>query len=206
MRLVVNGREHEGECEPRLLLVDFLRDSLGLTGTHVGCEHGVCGACTTSFDGQAVHSCLLFAGQAHGAQLRTVEGMAPGPTELHPIQQAFHEAHALQCGFCTPGFLLTVEALLLDKPDPSDTEIREALSGNLCRCTGYRTSSPPWTWRPGTCHPEPAKDLIAPSPERFGVDATRSFVVPPQDDSSSRPGWRVCAERNGLTGPEHWGF
>jgi carbon-monoxide dehydrogenase small subunit len=138
IQINVNGHDYEGVVEPRLLLVDFLRDHLGLTGTHVGCEHGVCGACTILWDGEAVRSCLLFAVQAHGAQLRTVEGLAPGPTELHPIQQAFHEAHSLQCGFCTPGFLMTVEALLRENPNPSELEIRIGLSGNLCRCTGYQ--------------------------------------------------------------------
>jgi carbon-monoxide dehydrogenase small subunit len=138
IRVSVNGQEYEGEVEARLLLVDYLRDHLGLTGTHVGCEHGVCGACTIQWDGEAVRSCLLFAVQANGAHLLTVEGLAPGPTELHPIQQAFHEAHGLQCGFCTPGFLLTVEALLRENPNPSELEIRQGLSGNLCRCTGYQ--------------------------------------------------------------------
>jgi carbon-monoxide dehydrogenase small subunit len=138
IQINVNGHDYEGVVEPRLLLVDFLRDHLGLTGTHVGCEHGVCGACTILWDGEAVRSCLLFAVQAHGAQLRTVEGLAPGPTELHPIQQAFHEAHGLQCGFCTPGFLMTVEALLRENSNPSELEIRIGLSGNLCRCTGYQ--------------------------------------------------------------------
>jgi carbon-monoxide dehydrogenase small subunit len=138
IQVSVNGRDYEGEVEQRLLLVDFLRDHLDLTGTHVGCEHGVCGACTIQWDGEPVRSCLIFAVQAHGAQLRTVEGLAPGPTELHPIQQAFHEAHGLQCGFCTPGFLMTVEALLRENPNPSELEIRIGLSGNLCRCTGYQ--------------------------------------------------------------------
>jgi carbon-monoxide dehydrogenase small subunit len=138
IQVSVNGQEYAGQVEPRLLLVDFLRDHLGLTGTHVGCEHGVCGACTILWDGEPVRSCLLFAVQAHGAHLRTVEGLAPSPTELHPIQQAFHEAHGLQCGFCTPGFLLTAEALLRDNPNPTELEIREGLSGNLCRCTGYQ--------------------------------------------------------------------
>jgi carbon-monoxide dehydrogenase small subunit len=138
IRLNVNGLDHEADVEPRLLLVDFIRNQLGLTGTHIGCEHGVCGACTILWDGAPIRSCLVFAVQAHDAQLRTVEGLAPGPTELHPIQQAFHETHALQCGFCTPGFLLTVEALLSVNPRPTEMEIRESLSGNLCRCTGYQ--------------------------------------------------------------------
>jgi carbon-monoxide dehydrogenase small subunit len=136
--MTINGKEYRGEVEPRLLLVDFIRDGLGLTGTHVGCEHGVCGACTIQWDGETVRSCLIFAIQADGADLLTVEGLAPSDTELHPIQEAFWEAHGLQCGFCTPGMLLTVEALLRENPDPSEREIREAISGNLCRCTGYQ--------------------------------------------------------------------
>jgi aerobic carbon-monoxide dehydrogenase small subunit len=124
--------------EPRKLLVDFIRDDLGLTGTHVGCEHGVCGACTVLLDNEPVRACLMFAVQANGAQLGTVEGLAPNATELHPIQQSFWELHGLQCGFCTPGILLTAEALLKENPDPSDEEIRDWISGNLCRCTGYQ--------------------------------------------------------------------
>src|SRR5205814_10233944 len=116
LRLTINGREYSGEAEPRKLLTDFLRDDLGLTGTHVGCEHGVCGACTVLWNGEPVRSCLVFALQAEGAALRTVEGMAPSETELHPIQQAFTETHGLQCGFCTPGMLLTTEALLRENP------------------------------------------------------------------------------------------
>ena len=132
----VNGQESRHEVEPRLLLSDFLRHDLGLTGTHVGCEHGVCGACTVLLDGAAVRSCLMFAVQADGHEVTTVEGLAHNG-ELHPIQQAFHEAHALQCGFCTPGFLMTLVPWLKENPNPTDHEIREALSGNLCRCTGY---------------------------------------------------------------------
>ncbi len=132
----VNGQESRHEVEPRLLLSDFLRHDLGLAGTHVGCEHGVCGACTVLLDGDAVRSCLIFAVQADGHEVTTVEGLATNG-ELHPIQQAFHDAHALQCGFCTPGFLMTLVPWLKEHPDPSDHEIREALSGNLCRCTGY---------------------------------------------------------------------
>jgi carbon-monoxide dehydrogenase small subunit len=138
VRLRINGREYSGEVEPRKLLSDFLRDDLGLTGTHIGCEQGVCGACTISFNGQLVRSCLLFAVQAHGAEVKTVEGIAPSATELHPLQQKFWELHGLQCGFCTPGILLTAEALLKEIPNPSEAEIRECLSGNLCRCTGYQ--------------------------------------------------------------------
>jgi carbon-monoxide dehydrogenase small subunit len=138
VRLRVNGREHSRAVPPRLLLSDFLRHHLGLTGTHVGCEHGVCGACTVLLDGEAVRSCLLLAVQAAGAEVTTVEGLAKSDGSLHPIQQAFHEMHALQCGFCTPGFLLSVLAFLRDEPAPSDEEIRLGLAGNLCRCTGYQ--------------------------------------------------------------------
>ena len=134
----INGLKYEGEADPRRLLSDFIRDDLGLHGTHVGCEHGVCGACTIQWDGNAVRSCLVFAVQANGARLRTVEGLAPNNDELHPIQQAFTEVHALQCGFCTPGILMTVQALLRDNPRPSEVEVRDGLSGNLCRCTGYQ--------------------------------------------------------------------
>lgn len=137
VRVTVNGKVYEREVEARLLLSDFLRHELGLTGTNVGCEHGVCGACTIQIDGEVARSCLMFAVQVDGCELRTVEGMAPDEHNLHPIQQAFWEAHGLQCGFCTPGFLMTVEAFLKENPDPTEEEIREALSGNLCRCTGY---------------------------------------------------------------------
>jgi len=137
LQLVVNGEERSATVEPRLLLSDFLRQELGLTGTHVGCEHGVCGACTVLLDGEAVRSCLLFAVQAEGRRLITVEGLADGE-RLHPLQEAFRETHALQCGFCTPGFLMTLVPFLAEHPDPDDREIREALSGNLCRCTGYQ--------------------------------------------------------------------
>jgi aerobic-type carbon monoxide dehydrogenase small subunit (CoxS/CutS family) len=136
--ITINGRDYRGEAEPRRLLVDFIRDDLGLTGTHVGCEHGVCGACTVLLDSVPVRSCLMFAVQADGAQLRTVEGLAPSATALHPLQQSFWELHGLQCGFCTPGILLTAEALLRENPDPSEEEIRDSISGNLCRCTGYQ--------------------------------------------------------------------
>jgi len=138
VRLTDNGHEYTGQVEPRKLLTDFLRDDLGLTGTHVGCEQGVCGACTISLNGELVRSCLLFAVQANGAELKTVEGIAPSATELHPLQEKFWQLHGLQCGFCTPGILLTAEALLKEIPNPSETEIREWLSGNLCRCTGYQ--------------------------------------------------------------------
>ena len=132
----VNGIRYERSVEARLLLSDFLRHDLGLTGTRVGCEHGVCGACTDLLDGEPVRSCLMFAVQADGHDLRTVEGLSEDG-KLHPLQQAFHETHALQCGFCTPGFLMTLVPFLEEHPEPTETEIREALSGNLCRCTGY---------------------------------------------------------------------
>jgi carbon-monoxide dehydrogenase small subunit len=134
----INGREVSGEVEPRLLLADFIRDVAGLTGTHLGCEHGVCGACTVQLDGAPVRSCLMFAVQANGHSIATVEGLAPSATELHPLQQAFHEEHALQCGFCTPGILMTMEAFLREEPDPTPERIRAVLAGNLCRCTGYQ--------------------------------------------------------------------
>ncbi|OGO18487.1 MAG: (2Fe-2S)-binding protein [Chloroflexi bacterium RBG_16_48_8] len=137
--LSVNGQEHSCEVEARLLLSDFLRHELGLTGTHVGCEHGVCGACTILFDGQAVRSCLMFAVQARGHEITTVEGLAAHQDRLHPLQQAFWEAHGLQCGFCTPGILMTLIPFLAENPSPTEAEIREAISGNLCRCTGYQS-------------------------------------------------------------------
>jgi aerobic-type carbon monoxide dehydrogenase small subunit (CoxS/CutS family) len=133
----INGAPFEGDVEPRTLLSDFIRHVAGLTGTHVGCEHGVCGACTVQIDGETVRSCLMLATQANGRSLLTVEGLAPDGEALHPLQAAFHERHALQCGFCTPGFLLSAEALLRERPNPSEREVREALAGNLCRCTGY---------------------------------------------------------------------
>jgi carbon-monoxide dehydrogenase small subunit len=136
--LRVNGAEHRAEAEPRLLLSDFLRHDLGLTGTHVGCEHGVCGACTVLLDGAAVRSCLLLAVQADGCEVSTVEGLASSMDDLHPLQEAFRDTHALQCGFCTPGILLTLLPFLAEHPDPSEEEVRRALSGNLCRCTGYQ--------------------------------------------------------------------
>lgn len=137
----VNGTLYERAVEPRLLLSDFLRHELELTGTHVGCEHGVCGACTVLLDGDAVRSCLLFAVQVDGHDLVTVEGLAPDASSdrLHPLQEAFREAHGLQCGFCTPGFLMTLVAFLEENPHPSEREIREVISGHLCRCTGYQS-------------------------------------------------------------------
>ena len=138
--LTVNGQSCTRAVEPRLLLSDFLRHDLQLTGTHVGCEHGVCGACTILMDGEAVRSCLVFAVQAHQKELLTVEGLAGSDPQdaLHPVQQAFHEAHGLQCGFCTPGILMTLIPFLRDHPRPDEQTIREVLSGNLCRCTGYQ--------------------------------------------------------------------
>ena len=136
IKLKVNGRDFEGTAEPRRSLAEFLREDLGLTGTHIGCEQGVCGACTIVLNGAAVRSCLMFAVQAEGADLQTVEGLAQGE-RLHPLQEAFRDAHALQCGFCTPGFLMSLSAFLAETPDPSDEQIRDAMSGNLCRCTGY---------------------------------------------------------------------
>jgi len=134
--LTVNGKSYERLVEARMTLADFLRSELDLTGTHLGCEHGVCGACTVLLNGEAVRSCLLLAVQADGAELLTVEGLAQG-NELHPLQKAFHERHALQCGFCTPGFLMTAFAFLSEIPNPTEAEVREAISGNICRCTGY---------------------------------------------------------------------
>lgn len=136
--VTVNGQVYERRVEPRLLLSDFIRHELRLTGTHVGCEHGVCGACTILLNGSAVRSCLLFAVQADGAEITTVEGLASDPDELHPVQEAFWEAHGLQCGFCTAGILMTLLPFLDENPDPDEEEIRAAISGNLCRCTGYQ--------------------------------------------------------------------
>lgn len=136
--LRINGVSYSGDVEPRMLLSDFIRQEAGLTGTHVGCEHGVCGACTVLLDGEPVRSCLMFAVQAQGHEITTVEGLAPSEGVLHPVQEAFWEAHGLQCGFCTPGFLMTTVAFLRENPDPTEEQIRLALSGNLCRCTGYQ--------------------------------------------------------------------
>ena len=137
VRLTVNGAAREGRCEPRKLLVDFLREDLGLTGTHVGCEHGICGACTLLMNGEAVRSCLMLAVQAQGAELTTIEGLATDG-KLHPLQEAFREHHGLQCGFCTPGMLMTALDLLRVNPEPSERDIREGISAVLCRCTGYQ--------------------------------------------------------------------
>jgi len=135
--LTVNGIRHELNVEPRWLLVDVIRDTLGLTGTHIGCEHGVCGTCTVLLDGETVRSCLMLAAGADGAEIVTVEGLSAGDS-LNPLQEAFREAQGLQCGFCTPGMLMTLTECLRDHPDPEEAEVREALSGNLCRCTGYQ--------------------------------------------------------------------
>ncbi|ADB52486.1 (2Fe-2S)-binding protein [Conexibacter woesei] len=132
----INGRRCEADVEPRTLLSDFIRHEAGLTGTHVGCEQGVCGACTVQLDGEPARSCLMLAVQADGRELRTVEGLADGETP-HPLQSAFEQTHALQCGFCTPGMLMTLDALLRRRPDAGEAEVRAALGGNLCRCTGY---------------------------------------------------------------------
>jgi carbon-monoxide dehydrogenase small subunit len=136
IHLTINGTAYEHTVAVRMTLADFLREELNLTGTHLGCEHGVCGACTILYNGAAVRACLMLAVQADGAELMTVEGLAQGDT-LHPLQQAFQEYHALQCGFCTPGFLMTAYALLQETPHPSRDEVREAIAGNICRCTGY---------------------------------------------------------------------
>jgi aerobic carbon-monoxide dehydrogenase small subunit len=137
VRIGVNGVSYERRVESRLLLSDFIRQDLELTGTHVGCEHGVCGACTVLFDGEPVRSCIMLAVQADGHDIQTVEALAGPNGELNPLQNAFRTAHGLQCGFCTPGFLMTLTAFLRDNPNPIDAEIRDALSSNLCRCTGY---------------------------------------------------------------------
>lgn len=138
VRVTVNGMVYEREVVSRLQLSDFLRHELGLTGTHVGCEHGVCGACTIIVDGELARSCLMLAIQVDGAVIETVEGLAPSEERLHPIQQAFWDHHGLQCGFCTPGILMTLKAYLAEEPNPTEQQIRSAISGNLCRCTGYQ--------------------------------------------------------------------
>jgi len=138
VRINVNGQPCTARVEARKLLADFLREDCGLTGTHLACEHGVCGACTVLLDGEAIRSCLTFAVQAAGREVTTVEGLAGPEGELNPVQRAFQEEHGLQCGFCTPGFVVSATAFVRDNPDPTDEEIREAMSGNLCRCTGYQ--------------------------------------------------------------------
>jgi carbon-monoxide dehydrogenase small subunit len=136
--LTINGRRRRVRIEPRKTLADMIREDLGLTGTHLGCEHGVCGACTVFVDGEAVRACLMFGVQAADTEITTIEGLAPDAESLTPVQRAFRESHGLQCGFCTPGFIMSTTALLRDNPDPSDDEILAGLSGNLCRCTGYQ--------------------------------------------------------------------
>ncbi len=136
--VTVNGKEYRAEAEVRLTLADFLRHTLRLTGTHLGCEHGVCGACTILFDGSTARSCLMLAVQAHGHEITTVEGLAPSEDALNPLQEAFRDNHGLQCGFCTPGMLITLTEFLRDNPNPTEQEVRIAISGNLCRCTGYQ--------------------------------------------------------------------
>ena len=136
--LHVNGVRYERQVEPRLLLSDFIRHELKLAGTHVGCEHGVCGACTVLHDGEPVRSCLMFAAQANGHEIMTVEGLAPAADRLHPLQEAMHATHALQCGYCTPGMITRAYRLLKENPNPSEEEIRYGMAGNLCRCTGYQ--------------------------------------------------------------------
>jgi carbon-monoxide dehydrogenase small subunit len=160
----VNGTERAAPSSARRLLSDYLRHELGLTGTHVGCEHGVCGCCTVLLDGRPVRSCLLLAVQAAGHEVTTIEGLAPGDAPLHPVQQAFHECHGLQCGFCTPGFVMAVTGLLADNPSPTDGEIAEGIAGNLCRCTGYasirrsvRRASELMKGRPPSPRPSPAR-------------------------------------------------
>jgi aerobic-type carbon monoxide dehydrogenase small subunit (CoxS/CutS family) len=138
IKVAVNGRDVQGRVPARLLLADFIRGQLGLTGTHIGCEHGVCGACTVSVNGEAVRSCLMLAVQADGTELKTVEGLAAADGDLHPLQAAFREHHALQCGFCTSGVLMTLSVFLEKHPDPGEAEIRDAISGHICRCTGYQ--------------------------------------------------------------------
>ena len=137
VRLSVNGVAHEGRCEPRKLLVDFIREDLGLTGTHVGCEHGVCGACTILLDGETARSCITLAAQADGSEIVTLEGVVGDGEDLHPVQQAFWDRHGMQCGFCTPGIILSTIELLDEHPQPTRAQIDEALGGHLCRCTGY---------------------------------------------------------------------
>src|SRR5215213_1526352 len=168
MSVTVNGRIYERSVEPRLLLSDFLRHELGLTGTHVGCEHGVCGACTVLVDGETVRACLMLAVQADGSAITTVEGLAPSADRLHPVQEAFWEAHGLQCGFCTPGILITTVALLRENPTPTDAEIRAGLSGNLCRCTGYQNIVKAVRLAANTLTPAPSQRERGPSASPSG--------------------------------------
>ncbi len=164
--LTVNGVPCTRTVEPRTLLSDFLRHDLDLTGTHVGCEHGSCGACTVLLDGESVRSCILLAVQADGHEVTTVEGLAPGPEQLHPLQQAFRDAHGLQCGYCTPGFLMTLLPFLRDCPQPTEADVREAISGNLCRCTGYQNIVDAVLLAAARMHPgsEEVQEATEPSP------------------------------------------
>src|SRR5215216_3703380 len=168
INVVVNGQAYARSVEPRLLLSDFLRHELRLTGTHVGCEHGVCGACTVLVDDELARSCLMLAVQADGASITTVEGLSPGPDRLHPVQEAFWDAHGLQCGFCTSGMLITTVALLRHNPRPSDAEIRAALSGNLCRCTGYQNIVRAVRLAANTLTPAPSQRERGPSASPSG--------------------------------------
>ena len=161
VRLLVNGTEHRVEVPARRLLSDALRHDLGLTGTHVGCEHGVCGACTILLDGTSARSCLMLAVQAEGHELTTVEGLAGPGGEPHPVQRAFKECHGLQCGFCTPGFLTTIAAYLEGNPEPSEDDAREAIAGNLCRCTGYQNIVRAVRRAAGDLRPDPAQQEAA---------------------------------------------
>ena len=169
IEVTINGKRYEGLVEPRVTLADFLRDHLGLTGTHLGCEHGICGSCTILFNGETIRSCLTLAVQANGATLLTVEGLAPlvgGGQELHPIQKGFLEEYGLQCGFCTPGFLMTIYEFLNENPSPSEGEIRERLSGNLCRCTGYQNIVAAVKWAAGHFS-EATPEKIKPYPNQI---------------------------------------
>lgn len=139
IKVFLNGREREAEADVRTTLADFVRHDLGSTGTHLGCEHGVCGACTVLFNGASVRSCLMLAVQAEGHHVETIEGLAANNGDFHPLQEAFRDQHGLQCGFCTPGMLMTLKELLREKPNPTEAEVREAISGNICRCTGYQS-------------------------------------------------------------------
>jgi carbon-monoxide dehydrogenase small subunit len=158
VELTVNGRRARHLAEPRMTLADFLRERCGLTGTHLGCEHGACGACTVLLDGDAVRSCLVFAVQAEGSEVTTVEGIGPVDGGLSPVQAALRDCHGLQCGFCTPGFVVSITAFLREHPDPSDDEIRDGLSGNLCRCTGYQGIVAAVRQAAGRPAPAPAHD------------------------------------------------
>ena len=194
INVIINRKNYRGAVEPRKLLTDFLRDDLGLTGTHVGCEHGVCGACTILLNGEPVRSCLMFAVQVNGAELKTVEGLAPSAAELHPIGEKFWQLHGLQCGFCTPGILLTADALLREIPSPSEAEIREWISGNLCRCTGYQNivtaiqEAAKHTQRVSARHLT-VSDLGEISPQRRGGRGAKIFCQNTPNSANSVPLW-----------------